>query len=195
MQNNIMKVYGIMGPSGSGKSFICNKLEFVGGYIIDADKVGHSLLKKGQTVYYDIVKNFDGILDIDNNIDRKKLGKIVFENEKELKKLNEIVHPHIFSEIEERVISIKAANEHKFIVIDAAILIEIGLNKLCDKVILITADEKIRIDRIIKRDNTTKELAKNRVLSQKSFLEWAKLSDLVFINNDDFDVDIMQILV
>lgn len=179
-----MKVVGVTGNSGSGKSVISAILLEFGGFIIDADKIAHSVLLNGNRAYGDIIDNFGAeILNSDNEINRKKLGEIVFSDEALLKKLNEITHKHIVEEIKERVgYARKSGSE--FIVIDAPLLIETGLDKICDEIWLVYADKEKRIERIMARDNISRNMAEARINSQTSFDELKKYASLVIDNTD-----------
>ena len=137
-------VLGLTGSIGSGKSTVARMFQELGAEIIDADKVGHSLLEKKE-VRESIVKNFgSSVLDKEGRIERRKLGKIVFRDKKRLEELNSIIHPLIFSEIKRRI----TFSEARIIIIDAAILLETGGDSLVDKVIVVNACCKTRRKRI-----------------------------------------------
>ncbi|MFV0503262.1 MAG: dephospho-CoA kinase [Lachnospirales bacterium] len=159
-----MKVLGITGNSGAGKSTCCQILNRHGGEIISADKIGHLALKKGTEVYENLICKYD-ILDSNNEINRKKLGKIVFNNKKDLEYLNSLSHKFIYNEIK-RIIKNTNVN---FFVIDAALLYEIGLDCFCDEIWLIEAKREEKLRRISQRDNIDKEAAEKRLNSQRNF--------------------------
>jgi len=190
------KVFGVMGPTGSGKSHLCNLLAKEGGFIIDADKIGHNVLKQGHLAYNEVTQNFQNITNEEGNIDRKKLGAIVFGDKAKLLKLNKITHKYIFSEIEKEIQRVYKLGTYKFIIIDAAILIEIGLHRLCDKIILVTADESVRQKRIMARDGLTKEQALKRIRAQKDFALYKKYADHIVCNDDNLSsIDFLEKLV
>ncbi|HOA82298.1 MAG TPA: dephospho-CoA kinase [Defluviitaleaceae bacterium] len=183
-----MKVIGITGGSGSGKSTVASLLsQITSAYIINADKIGHDILKKGKAAYYPIVEKFGkSILNSDGEINRSKLGKIVFSNKNLLKTLNEITHPLIVQEILDIINEIKTnTNSYKYIVIDAALLIESGLHEVVDEIWLVYADEDIRVNRIVERDGITKEEAKQRINSQMLWEELKKYGDIIIDNGKD----------
>jgi dephospho-CoA kinase len=154
-------ILGIVGKAGSGKSYVSKLLKenFKNSIVIDVDRVGHYVL----TLFHvkEKLKDIFGqeIFDKNNEIDRKKLGEIVFSDESKLEKLNEIVHSEIYKEIEKKVkIYLK---KYDIIVLDAAMLFKIGLDKMCHKIILVDASEDLRYKRLVKKRNITKEKAKN----------------------------------
>jgi dephospho-CoA kinase len=161
-------ILGIVGKAGSGKSYVSKLLKenFKNSIVIDVDRVGHYVL----TLFHvkEKLKDIFGqeIFDENNEIDRKKLGEIVFSDESKLEKLNEIVHSEIYKEIEKKVkIYLK---KYDIIVLDAAMLFKIGLDKMCHKIILVDASEDLRYKRLVKKRNITKEKAKNMIQSQKN---------------------------
>ncbi len=137
-------VLGLTGSIGSGKSTVARMFQELGAEIIDADKVGHSLLEE-KKVRESIVKNFgSSILNKEGKIERRKLGSIVFRDKKRLEELNSIIHPLIFSEIKRKIIF----SEARIIIIDAAILLEAGGDSLVDKVLVVNASYETRRKRI-----------------------------------------------
>jgi len=159
------RVIGITGITGSGTSTVAKILEKEGGYIIEADKLVHSLMLKNKPAYVEIVKIFgDEILGEDDEINRRVLGNMVFGDKLQLQKLENILHPLVISATKEILRSV--AETHPFAVIDAPLLIESGMNKLCDSTWLITAPDNLRLERIKSRDNLTQEIATRRLKSR-----------------------------
>ncbi|MDY6894416.1 MAG: dephospho-CoA kinase [Thermotogota bacterium] len=161
-------VIGITGPAGSGKSTvskIIKKIYSDKASIIDVDRLGHEVL----TYFFikeKLKENFgDEIFDDDNNISRTKLGEIVFSNKEKLEVLNQIVHPEILKKTEQ--ILKKTLNKNDIIILDAALLFKIGLDKLCDKIIYVDAPEELRIKRLSEKRSIPFERAKNIVKSQE----------------------------
>ncbi len=137
-------VLGLTGSIGSGKSTVARMFQELGAEIIDADKVGHSLLEKKE-VRESIVKNFgSSVLDKEGKIERRKLGRIVFRDKRRLEELNSIIHPLISSEIKRRI----TFSQARIVIIDAAILLETGWDSLVDKVIVVNASYETRRKRI-----------------------------------------------
>jgi len=174
-----MKIIGITGGIGSGKTTITKYIESLGYPVYIADDEAKKLLDTEEVV--DEIRNTFGEEIIENNlVDKKKLATFVFGNENKLKQLNEIVHP----KVRQQFINWLKQLDKPFVVKEAAILFESGAYKDCDFTILVTAPEDVRIDRVIKRDNTNKEDVSKRIRSQWSDEDKAKLSDFVIQNVD-----------
>lgn len=178
MQNKL--IFGITGGTGSGKSYVTGLFSKYNAYILDMDKLGHKVLST--SAYDEIVEKFGKkILDLDGKIDRKKLGSIVFSDKLALDNLNKIMYPRI-----RELTYIEVSNAlliHDIIVLDGAVIFEVGLDKICTHVILVISDEKLRIGRILARDKIDKEHAVNRIKSQRDYTKMIKLVDIVIENN------------
>ena len=182
-----MKVFGLTGGTGSGKSVVAQILKEKNAFIIDADKIGHEIILKGTPAYYEIIKYFgEDILDENKNIIRKKLGKIVFSDKEKLDFLNKCTRNHIVDEIIHQVDIAKKTNS-SCIVIDAALLTESGLGNICDDIIVVTAKKDVRLDRISKRDGITIDEAKMRMTNQKSDEQYVKDATIIIDNSSDID--------
>jgi len=179
-------VIGITGPAGSGKSTVSKIIKTLKGdkvSIIDVDRLGHEVL-----TYFSIEKKLkeifgDKIFDDNNNISRSKLGEIVFSNKEKLELLNQIVHPEILKKTKQ--ILKKISNKNDIIVIDAALLFKIGLDKLCDKIVYVDAPEELRIERLSKKRGIPLERSKNLVKSQEYIN--SKYNDFKIWNIGNFD--------
>jgi dephospho-CoA kinase len=174
-----MKIIGITGGIGSGKTTITKYIESLGYPVYIADDQAKNLLDTEEVV--NEIRNVFGEEIIENNlVDKKKLATFVFGNENNLKKLNEIVHP----KVRQHFINWLKQCDKPLVVKEAAILFESGAYKDCDLTILVTAPEDVRIDRVIKRDNTNKEDVIKRIRSQWFDEDKAKLADFVIQNID-----------
>jgi len=172
------KVIGLTGPIGSGKDEVAKLLKRRGAFIIDADRLGHGLYEGQTPLWHELVRAFGSrILMRGGKINRKKLGEIVFSDKKKLLLLNKFVHPRLRETIEKAVKEL----DDKLIVINAAVLKEIGLLPLVDEIWLVTAPQEIRLKRLVRNGLPEKE-AKQRIASQISAKEYAKIADVV-INN------------
>ena len=173
---------GVTGGIATGKNLVTNYFKELGCYIIDADEIYHELIYPGKPLWKKLVEEFGStILHSQNMIDRKRLGDIVFNNKEALKKLNSITHNEIIKKIEER--AKLHENDYKIIVINAALLIEAGAKKIVDKVIVVWTDEQTQLERLMKRDNISKNEAEKRIKSQMSLKEKLKYADYVIDNN------------
>ncbi len=150
-------VIGITGDIGAGKSTVSNYLISRGYYVIDADiiarEVADDIIIQGQ-----LESAFPGVIN-GGVLDRKALGEIVFSDKKELAKLNSIMHPEIIKRIKYSARCVDKAN----VFIDAALLFEVGLDSICDKILYIEMDTELRLDRIIRRDNISRSLATKKI--------------------------------
>ena len=177
-----MKIIGITGLIASGKSTASNYISKK--YpIIDADKISKFITQKGNIGYFEIVKNFgDDILDY--NIDRKKLSSIVFSDKSKLHKLNNILHPLIFEEIDRQVVLFK---DYNIVFLDAPLLFETNLYKKCNEIILICCRKDIQIDRIMKRDKRSYNESISIINSQINNEYKIENSNYIIQNNNDID--------
>lgn len=189
-----MKVIGLTGGIASGKSTVSRLLKDKGAVIIDADEISRKLMKKGSATYKKVIECFgDEILDKDENIKRKELGKLVFSDKKALKVLNDITHPAIIDEIK-RNLAILSKNNDKIIVIDAALLLEVGLDSVVDEVWVVLVNEKTQLERLMKRDKMLdKSQAVARIKSQMSLQKRLKYADKIIDNNKNIEYTKRQV--
>lgn len=160
-----MKIIGITGGTGCGKTTALNELERRGALLIDCDAVYHRMLETDRPMLDEIEKYFPGAV-IDGKLDRKALGAVVFTDEEALRDLNIITHRHINLEIR-RILREHAMNGGTLAVIDAIELFSSGLAKRCTATIGVIADREVRIDRIMRRDGISREYAMMRVNAQR----------------------------
>ena len=180
MQNKM--VIGLTGRSGSGKSTVSGYLRELGHTIIDADAISHEVILRGKPAYDEIVAHFgSGILGAGQEIDRKKLGEIVFHQEEELSFLNICSHKYILWEIDQLVQTYNLNHCGGYLFLDAPLLFETGLDAICDQVWLVTAPQEDRITRIMVRDHLSKEEAYARLKNQNNILPMQKI-DVILQN-------------
>lgn len=188
-----LKVIGLTGGIASGKSTVSTLLKSLGAVIIDADEISRKVMKKNTKVFDEIVEYFgDNILDKDGNIDRQKLGQIVFSNVDDLKILNDITHPAIINEIKKNLLILSKKKE-PIVVIDAALLLESGLDNLTDKIWLVKASEETQLKRLMKRDNIDERQAINRIKSQMPLKEKLKYADKIIDNDGNIEYTKKQV--
>ena len=177
-----MIVIGLTGGIGTGKSEVARILEEIGAYIIDADRLGHSAYLPHSEIWEEVVKEFgDGVLLPDEEIDRKKLGSIVFNDPVQLAKLNEIMHPRMGKMVENLIEGADA----EVVVVEAALLLEAGWDALVDEVWCTGASEDVVIDRLKARNGLNKEEAQKRIKAQMSVAERKSRSQVMIENNGD----------
>ncbi len=158
---------GLTGGYASGKSFVAGELQRLGCYVIHADLLGHAVLEPGAPVYRSTVEAFGpDILAPGGDIDRKKLAAIVFENPELLEKLNGFVHPAVIKLEDEMLASFESQAPHGIAVVEAAILIETGRDRMFDRLILAACDQETQIARGMKRDHITREQVLARLARQ-----------------------------
>ncbi len=180
-----LTVVGLTGGIASGKSTVSSLLKDKGAAIIDADEIAKEIMSKGKPVWVNVVNHFgEQILNDDkSDIDRKKLADIVFSDRIQLEALNSLTHPEILKEIKKQLENYKKAGR-KVIVIDAALLLESGLDALVDEVWLVAVDEKTQIKRLIMREKDMAHAqALNRIKSQMPLKEKLKYANRVIDNN------------
>ncbi|MDI3310023.1 MAG: dephospho-CoA kinase [Thermoanaerobacterium sp.] len=183
-----MKVIGLTGGIASGKSTVSSILKSLGAVIIDADVVSREIMIRGTETYNILVSVFGKeILRKDGEIDRRKLGNLVFADKEKLNKLNEITHPEIIKKIKDIIEEERKKGKEKAIVLDAALLIEMKLFNMVDEVWLVVVDKKTQIRRLMKRDNLSYKDALNRIRSQMSIEDKMKYADFIINNCKDFN--------
>ncbi len=169
---------GLTGSIAVGKSAVLAALKDMGCATFDADKIAHQVMEPGREAYRDIVKEFGaGVLTESGAIDRAKLGAIVFADADRRKRLNEIVHPRVIEEQNRLLGEAEAADPEGMAIVDAALMIESGGYKRFDKVIVVYCDRETQIDRLMRRNNITREEAELRVAAQMSSEEKRRYAD------------------
>lgn len=176
-----MKIIGITGSSGSGKTTASKILsEELKAKIIDADQIVKQMQEKGTKYYKKIVETFgQEILQKDSAINREKLAEIIFQDELKKEKLDELTFKYVVEEIRMQVEKAK----EKYIIIDAPLLIESKLNEICDVVIAVISNKQEQIKRICKRDNIDEDNAEARVNAQKDNEFYKINADYIVENN------------
>lgn len=177
-------IIGLTGQTGAGKSTVSDLLSQNGLYIIDCDALYRELTQKGSPLVMKLSENFGSdILFEDKSLNRRKLAEIAFSSKEKTDLLNSVTHPAIIDAISERI----KQNEGKIIVLDAPTLFESGANRLCDKIISVTAEKNIKLSRIINRDGISIKQAEDRIAAQKSEEFFIENSDAIITNNGDFE--------
>lgn len=171
-----MYVIGITGGIASGKSHVVDVISKMGYEVIDSDKISYELSLKGNKVYNEIINTFGEEYVLSNGeIDRKKLGRLIFNSEKDKLKLNEISHPYIIQEIKKRL----KESQGSIVFLDIPLLYEAKLEYLCDKIICVYLDKTKQIERLMARDGIDYEYALKKINSQIDLQIKAKQSDYI----------------
>lgn len=173
---------GLTGGIATGKSTADEFFKKRNIPIIDLDQIAHELMIKGNASYKVIVAYFGKEILADNGeIDRKKLGAIVFNDKNQLKRLNELTHPLILNNMEEKITQYQNQAE-PLVVLDIPLLFEDSLTHYCDATLLITAPFQLELDRLMARNNLSEEDAQKRIASQMPLSDKEKLADYVIEN-------------
>ena len=188
------KVIGLTGSIASGKSTVSNKLKELGYLVIDCDVIGHKLLKKARPGYYPVLEEFgEEILGAGGQIDRKKLGSLVFNNPAQREKLNQILHPFIKKAVLEEIEIIKEG----LVFIDCPLLFETDFHKLCDVTVVVYVNMDTQIHRLMERDKIIFPEALKKIYAQMPLDDKLSLADYVIDNCHslgDLDWQIKQLL-
>ncbi len=186
-------IIGITGQSGAGKSTVAGMLRARGFHVIDADAVSRVVTRKGEPCLLDLAIEFGtGVLNRDGELDRKKLGKIVFGDKEKLARLNEITHPYILEEIL-RMAKDRFKRGERAVFLDAPTLFESGGDKHCDKVVTVVAPREKRLARIKERDGLSDADASARLDAQYNSEYYASRSNILIENGSD--VSALRVLV
>ena len=176
-----MKIIGITGGIGSGKSTVAKVFVSMGYPVYNSDLMAKQLINSDSVLIGDIKSHFGQEIYSGNKLDRKKMAGIVFNDPEKLKILNSLVHPAVGRDFE----SWKKEQSTSIVLKEAAIIFETGIHKSLDATLLVTTPESIRIKRVMKRDNTTKEQVIERMNNQWSDDKKAELADYIIDNSGD----------
>ncbi len=179
-----MKIIGVTGGIGSGKSTVSRTLRDLGAAVVDADILAKSVTTVGSEAVNELVKYFgNDIIRESGELDREKLASIAFGDQVKLHALNSITHKHIVERIRDTIEVLKSTAKWDFIVIDAPIPIEKGFLDLADEVWVVIADRETRIKRVMDRSGFTYEAVTDRINAQMCDEEYLRIADEVIYNN------------
>ena len=178
-------VIGLTGSIGTGKSEAARRLEVLGASIISADQVGHEAYTPNTEAWEQVVAAFgEGILQDDGEIDRRKLGAVVFSDPGQLEKLNQIMHPRMARMVADKIEELRGQGV-EVVVVEAALLFEAGWDSLVEEVWVTDSTEQVVIERLKQRNGMSEEEARKRISSQMDRSERLERSDYVIENSGD----------
>ena len=176
-------IIGITGGFGTGKTTAAKAFKALGASVLDADKIAHEALKKGTTSYKKVVKKFGRrILNPDGKINRAKLAGLAFCNKRSVKGLCDIVHPVVIKKIKKSIGLLSMSRDVPAVVIDAPLLIESGLHRVTDYLIVVKTSAVTQIARAIKKTRLSRKEAIKRIRSQMPLGRKLRMADYIIDN-------------
>ena len=172
-------IIGITGGSGCGKTTLLNCIAEKGGLVLDCDAIYHRLVAEDTALLASIEARFPGVVE-NGQLQRKKLGAIVFSDANALADLNTITHTAVKNEV------LRQMQGHNLVAIDAIALFEGGLAQLCQSTVAVTAPTEDRVQRLMLRDGISEEYARKRIAAQPSNEAFSAICDHTLENNGDF---------
>lgn len=190
-----MRVIGVTGPTGAGKSVVCKRLgDWKGITVIDCDRVARDVVRRGQRCLLDLAVEFSSaIIDKNGELNRRRLAGIVFRDRKKLRRMEGIMYPYILDRIRAETAAREAAGD-RAVFLDAPTLYQSGADALCEKVAAVLAPEKDRLRRIMERDALSEEEARARMMSQPGDEFFEKRADYILRNTGETSALRLQIL-
>ena len=176
-------VIGLIGGIGSGKSRVAEAFAWRGGRVIDADRIGHAALRDPE-IRRQIVEHWGaGLLDESGEIVRRRLGRIVFADDADRRALEAIVHPWIGRRVREEVAAAQADADSRFVLLDAAVMLEAGWNGVCDKLVFVDTPRSVRLERLARQRGWSENEVEARERAQLPLTEKAARADHVLENS------------
>ncbi len=187
-------IIGLTGAIASGKSLVADEFEKLGAEIIDADIIAREVIRPGEETFKTVVAEFgDAILTDSGEIERAVLADIVFNDCDKLTRLNQITHPEIIKRILDRIDEIRSESPDALIVLDAPLLIEVGLHEKVDRVVVVYVDEPTLVERIVERDNLDPKEAAKRLSCQMPLKDKIEYADHVIYNKVTIEETLKQV--
>lgn len=179
---------GLTGGIATGKSYVISVLRELGCEVLDADLTAREVVEPGQPAFNEIVNHFGReILSPDGTLDRAKLGAAIFASPTQREKLNAIVHPRVFEAQARWLAEIANRNPPTIAVVDAALMIETGSYRRFDKLIVVYCEPEIQIERLMARNNFSREEALTRISAQMPSAEKLKYADFTINTSLGFE--------
>jgi dephospho-CoA kinase len=188
-----MLIVGLTGGVASGKTTVSKVFEEEGAYLIDTDQIARELVQPCSPAYHEIIKVFGKeILEEDGTLHRKRLASRIFSDPDQRRSLNRILHPRIKEEMDRRIKGISKRAPEMIVVVDAPLLVETGIHRKMDKVVVITSREDQQIKRLRAREGLSPEEARKIISSQMALEEKVKIADFVIQNEGSLGEAIRQ---
>jgi dephospho-CoA kinase len=179
---------GLTGSIGVGKSFVAGMLAELGCHVLDADDTAREVVAANSPALREVVAAFGmEVLQPDGALDRAKLGALVFGDEEQRKLLNSILHPYIIAAQDQRLREWKTEDPQGISVVDAALMIESGGYRRFDKLIVVHCRPEVQLQRLMARNQLTREEAERRIGAQMSQEEKKKFADYLIDTSDGFE--------
>jgi len=194
VMNLLRKTFGLTGGAGSGKSTVAAMFAELGARVIDADRVAHEVILAPLPAYHEIVRQFGfEVLNSQGEIDRKRLGAVVFADPEKLKLLNSVVHPRVLERTERLAEGFLLADPKGVVIVDAALLYEAGFADLFHKIIVAWCRPEQQLERLMARMRLTRELAEQRIAAQMPAEEKRRRADYVIDCSGDLEATRTQV--
>ncbi len=179
---------GLTGSIAVGKSFVCECLRELGCHVLDADITSREVVAKGTDGLAEIVRHFSkDVVQADGELDRKKMGSIVFANAEKRELLNSIVHPRVIESQDKWIRDVESADPDGIAIIDAALMIESGGYRRFNKIIVVWCEPAIQLRRLMERENLSEDAAKMRISAQMTQDEKKRFADYLIDASSGFD--------
>lgn len=182
------KTIAVTGGMGCGQSTVCNIFEGYGCKIINADLVAKQIVETNQTVIENLKEEFGEKFFDGKELKRKELARFVFADNNRTHRLNEIIHPVLVSELIQEIEIAEKNNKYKLIILDAALIYELSIERFFDAIVVVNTPFKLRVDRIIERDGLTRADITDRINNQLPLADKASWGDYVVKNNSTLEV-------
>jgi len=179
-----MLLVGVTGGIACGKTEICKVFQKKGAIILSGDEIGKEVVEKNKKVVKELVKTFGKeILSKNKSLNRRKLGEIAFASEESKDKLNKIIHPYLLRELRKRIKNLKRKGDKDLVVVDAALIVEWGLQDELEYLIFVQSKREDKIKRLQKQKGYSRKEVFFRIKSQLPEITKKRLADFVIIND------------
>ena len=191
-----MAYFGLTGGIASGKSTAARAFAELGAKVIDADRLGHEVIRAPGEAYQALVREFgQGIVEASGEIDRSRLGRLVFADAEKLCRLNAIVHPSIIARTEQMAAEFTRRDPHAVVLVDAALIFEAGIGGHFRKVVVVWCRPELQIERLMGKAGITREEAERRIAVQMPVDEKRRRADFIIDSSGSLENTQKQVRV